>query len=135
MLANKGFLTKRKSTSKIIDNLNWGKEIAKKIASLNIGQSIIIGNHIVISIEGIEGTDNMIKRSKDLLFKDSYFIKTAKLNHNPQYDLPVFGLGTLKLLQNIGIRTIALEAGMVLIPEKEKVLQYANQSKMVIYGI
>ena len=110
-------------------------DIAKNIAGLNIGQSVITGDKMVISAEGIEGTDQMIKRSGPYILKKNYFIKTAKKGHNPMYDLPGFGLQTIKALNNIGIKIIGLEKDMVLIPDIEEVVNFANKNKMIIYGL
>lgn len=135
LIMPKGFLTRKKCSRKLMANLQWGRAMAARIADLNIGQSIIIGNHVVISVEGIEGTDEMIKRSQSILLKENCFIKVARKKQDVRYDLPVFGLQTLSLLNRVGIKTIALGSGMVLIPEMAKVVAQANKNKMVIYGI
>jgi len=135
LITPKGFLTQKRFGKKDLENLKWGYEKAQAIASLNIGQSIIIGNKVVVSVEGIEGTDKMISRSFNLVLKDNSFIKVAGKGHNPKYDLPAFGLSTVRLLYKAHIRKIVLEAGMVMIPQMEEVIQFANKQKMMIYGL
>ncbi len=134
-IMKKGLVTKTKCKKNDIKNLKWGFDIVKSIASLNIGQSIITGNKVVISVEGIEGTDDMIKRTKPYILKQNYFIKAARKGHNPMYDLPGFGLNTLKLLKQTGVNIIGLEKNVVLLPEIEKVIDFANKNRMVIYGL
>ncbi len=134
-MAQKGFITKKHCSKRDLNNILWGYEKVKHLALLNIGQSLLCGPKVVLSLEAIEGTDEMIRRSQGLLLKKNYFIKAAKKKHNPKYDLPVFGLTTIKLLHQVGIKMIGLEAGNVLIPEIEKVLPYADKEKMVIYGV
>ncbi|MDD5067148.1 MAG: UDP-2,3-diacylglucosamine diphosphatase LpxI [bacterium] len=131
----KGFLTRSRCSSRVLEDLKWGFQTARHLADLNIGQSLLAGHKVIVSVEGIEGTDRMILRSRDLLLKENYFLKAAKRSQNPKYDLPVFGLTTLKLLEQMKIRFIGLEAGMVLIPEQKEVIEYADRKKMVIYGI
>jgi len=135
LIIKPGCLTKKKAPKKDIKNIKWGFTIAKKIAALNIGQSVITSTKVIISVEGIEGTDAMIKRSQPYLLKKNYFIKVAREGHNPMFDLPGFGLNTLKLLKRIGISVIGLEKNMVLIPEIDKVIDFANKNYMVIYGL
>ena len=130
-----GFISRMRCKKKDIDNLKWGFRITKKIADLNIGQSIITGNRVVVSVEGIEGTDNMIDRSAPYILKKNYFIKAAKKGHNPAFDLPGFGLETLKSLNSIGIKIIGLEMNSVLVLEMERVIDFADKNKMMIYGI
>lgn len=134
-LVKRGFITKKHCSQKDLNYMRWGFEKVKHLALLNIGQSLLCGPKVVLSLEAIEGTDEMIRRSKGLLLKKNYFIKAAKKKHNPKYDLPVFGLTTVKWLHKVGIKMIGLEAGNVLIPEIEKVISYADKEKMVIYGI
>lgn len=134
-IMKKGFITKMKCRKHDINNLTWGFLKAKAIAELHIGQSVITGNKVVISAEGVEGTDEMIRRSRPYLLKKNYFIKAARKGHNPVFDLPVFGLETLKLLNQSGIKIIGLEKDIVLIPECERVIELAQKNKMVIYGI
>lgn len=131
----KGFLSKKKCSKKDLENIQWGYEKAKAVADLNIGQSLITGNKVVISVEGIEGTDKMIQRSKPFILKENYFVKVAKKNHNPRFDLPTFGLNTLKLLKQINVNRIGLESDMVMIPEWNDVIEFANKNRMVVYGI
>lgn len=135
LIVNKGCITKKKISKKDIASLKWGFIKAKEVALLGIGQSIITGNKIVISVEGIEGTDKMISRSKPLLLKENYFIKVVKKGHSLKYDLPAFGLNTIKSLRNLQINKIGLEAGMVMVPEMGKVLDFANKNHMCIYGL
>ncbi len=130
-----GYLTRKKCNKKELENIKYGFNIAKKVASLGIGQSIIVENKMVIAVEGIEGTDEMIKRASKYVKDNSIFIKVSKPKHNPKFDLPGFGLDTLKLLLKNNIKTIALESGWVLLIEREKIIQFANKHKMKIIGI
>ncbi len=131
----KGFITKKKCKKKDIENLKWGFQTAREIADMRIGQSIIIGKKVVLSVEAIEGTDKMITRARPNLLKHNYFIKVAQKGHNPAFDLPVFGLITLKLLNSCQVKIIGLEKDIVLIPEMEKVIEFADKNKIIIYGI
>jgi DUF1009 family protein len=130
-----GNLTISKITKEELDEIKFGYRIAKKVASAGIGQSIIIENRMIKSVEAIEGTDMCIKRTKKYVDKNAIFIKTSKARHNPKFDLPGFGLYTLKLLLKSNIKTIALQAGWVLLIEKNKIIDFANKHRMKIFGI
>ena len=63
-LASEGLmtLTKKKPSS---DILEFGINMAKNIAQLNIGQGIVIKDKTVIAVEAFEGTNKMLKRVGD----------------------------------------------------------------------
>jgi DUF1009 family protein len=134
-LMPQGNLTKLKFTKKEFEEAKLGFKICKGVNEYGIGQSIIIENKMVIAVEAIEGTDEMIKRSKRYLNNNAIFIKVAKENHNPKFDLPGFGMRTLKLLFECNIKKVALESDWVLLIEKEKIIKFANEKGMKIIGI
>ena len=103
-LASEGLmtLTKKKPSS---DILEFGINMAKNIAQLNIGQGIVIKDKTVIAVEAFEGTNKMLKRVGDLKLNNLIFFKTIKKNQDCRFDIPVFGLQTLELLQNLKIKT------------------------------
>lgn len=134
-LMPQGYITKFKCNKKEIENIRFGFNIAKKIAALGIGQSIVVEDKMVIAVEGIEGTDEMIKRAGKYIKKNGVFIKVVKPEHNPKFDLPGFGTKTLKLLLKNSIKTIALESDWTLLIHKEKLVRFANENRMKILGI
>ncbi len=137
IIAKKGYLSKYKLKRNIKKNIEWGYKIAKSIANLDIGQSVIVGDNVVISVEGIEGTDEMIKRSREYIFNSNktIFIKVARKNYDERFDLPTVGLNTLRLLKKIGIKNVIVEANTVLLPHYEKIIKFANENHIVILGI
>ncbi len=136
-LCPSGFVTKLKLKKKDIEIAEWGYSIGKSVANLDIGQSLIINNKTVISVEGIEGTDNMIRRSKKFIFEknNAFFIKVARKKYDPRFDLPTVGITTVKELFKIGVKNIVLESNVVLMPQYEKIIEFANKNKMCILGI
>lgn len=131
----KACLTRRRCRGKEEKNLLWAFGMARRLADLDIGQSLLAGNRAVIAVEAIEGTDQMICRSRGLLLKRACFVKRGRTRQNPKYDLPVFGLNTLKLLYRTGVNIIGLEAGAVLIPGMPEVIAFADRHRMIIHGL
>ena len=64
LLPSKGTLTKRYPSEKEKEDISFGFKIAKEIAQLDIGQTIIVKDKSVVSVEAMEGTDETIKRVK-----------------------------------------------------------------------
>ncbi|MBN1899258.1 MAG: UDP-2,3-diacylglucosamine diphosphatase LpxI [Spirochaetes bacterium] len=116
-------------------DLDTGFPIAKTIASLGIGQSLIVQNGMVIAVEAIEGTDEMINRSRPYLTRNAIFIKVSKPDHNPQFDIPGFGPQTLKNLIRANIKSIVLESDWVLLIDKKTIEKIASKHNVSIIGV
>ena len=132
-LASEGLmtLTKKKPSS---DILEFGINMAKNIAQLNIGQGIVIKDKTVIAVAAFEGPNKMLKRVGDLKLNNLIFFKTIKKNQDCRFDIPVFGLQTLELLQNLKIKTAVLEKNSVIIIDKAEVLKAAEKYKIQLIG-
>ena len=132
-LAHKGLMTNTKSS---IDEtvLQHGIHIAKSVASLDIGQGVVVNNGTVLAVEAFEGTDAMLRRAGSFEAKQPLFIKTVKPNQDYRFDVPVFGMKTIEVLHEANIPHAALEANKTLILQKEIVLQAASKYKITILG-
>ncbi len=131
-VATEGLMVKGKELD--LDTIAYGVKIAKELARLDIGQSVVVSEGTVIAVEAFEGTNAMLERAGALGAKRPIFIKTAKPRQDFRFDVPVIGLQTLEVLNAAGIHQIALEAGSTLILEKEKVLKQAKAYGMTLWG-
>lgn len=113
----------------------FGITIAREVARLNIGQSIIVNNGTVVAVEDFAGTDDLIRRVGNFRLKNGIFIKTTVMNKDFRFDVPIFGMTTLENLHNSNIRNVVLEADRVIILDKENVIRQADKYKISIVGI
>ena len=134
LFANQDNLTKIKPSHKAQENLNKALLIFKFFGKADVGQSMIIQNQIVLGLEAVEGTDNLIKRCKN--YKKSgdrgVLVKFSKYNQSNILDIPTIGKNTIKLLKDCNYEGIFLEKDSCLIIEKEKTVELANQNKIFI---
>ncbi len=114
--------------------IQHGIDLAKKVATLKIGQSVVVSKGTVLGVEGFDGTDGLISRIKDFHAPSPIFVKASHQNHDFRFDVPVFGMKTLELLHASGIEYAALEAKKVLILEKERVLARAKELRITLLG-
>jgi DUF1009 family protein len=135
ILAKKGFLTETKAKEKNIHDILFGYKIAKKISDLDIGQTVIVKDKIVIAVEAMEGTDECIKRGAKLAGNGFVVIKVSRPDQDMRFDIPVIGIKTIKLLKKYKSSGIAIEAGKTFLINKEKLLQMADKNKIFVYGI
>lgn len=132
-LADPGLMTGR-SVRDEEASIAHGIRIAKEVARLDIGQGVVVRKGTVISVEAFEGTDEMLRRANIHKTDRLIFVKTVKPNQDYRFDVPCFGLQTLKAMQEGGVSVACLEAGAVIILEKEKVLAEARECGITLYG-
>lgn len=130
----KGFFCGKKWNISQSD-LEHGMTIAREMARLDVGQGCVVSHGSVLAVEAWEGTDKMLERAGEFEAKDCLFAKTVKPNQDYRFDVPVIGERTVRKLAASHIENVAVEAGKVIILEKEKVAALANQNNIKIYGI
>lgn len=132
-LAQPGLMTAAKLKANMED-VEHGIKIAKEIARLNIGQSVVVSKGTVIAVEAYEGTDNMLRRAGSFDTHPLLFIKTVKPNQDFRFDVPVFGLKTLGVMREAKIDIAVLESEATIILEKDRVLNQATDWKIQLFG-
>ncbi|MDR1432870.1 MAG: UDP-2,3-diacylglucosamine diphosphatase LpxI [Puniceicoccales bacterium] len=116
------------------ENLKFGVRVAREVANLNIGQSVVVRRGTVIAVEDFAGTDELIARVGKFNLRDAIFVKTAKHSQDFRFDVPVFGMQTLEKLAAANIKYAALEAESVIILHKKDVLAFARERAIEIVG-
>ena len=116
------------------DYLAHGKQIAREIARLDIGQGCVVRKGTVIAVEAFEGTDEMIRRAGTFKTDNCLYIKTVKPNQDYRFDVPCFGLKTLETMHAANIRAAALESNRVIMIDKPEVLARARKLGISLLG-
>jgi UDP-2,3-diacylglucosamine hydrolase len=114
------------------DDVDLGWKIAKEIARLDIGQTIIVKNGTVVAVEALEGTNEAIKRGGVLAREGAVMVKVAKPKQDMRFDVPVIGLETIRICTEARLRVIAVEAEKTLLLERDAIVDLANRSKISI---
>ena len=132
-----GNFTKIKPSKISLSDIKKGKNILDCLGPMDIGQSIIIQQGDVLGIEAIEGTDNLIIRTKKFLKNGEKptLIKLVKRGQNLKADLPTIGLNTIRLCIQNSIGGIAYSANQTLFIDYKKIISKLSVSKFFLYGI
>ena len=73
-------------------DVDYGRPIANRIASMDIGQTIVVRDQAVVAVEAMEGTDSVIRRAGNLASKTALtVIKVSKPKQDMRFDIPVIG--------------------------------------------
>ena len=121
-----------------IQDIELGVKVLKQISDLDIGQSIVIQNGIVIGIECIEGTEKLIERCGELKYttgRKPILVKIKKTNQTKKGDLPSIGKNTVLQVKKAGFAGIAFDCNNGLVINKKAVINSANENKIFVYGI
>lgn len=123
-----GVLADYQPTERDLQDIEYGFEIAKEMGRLDVGQSIVVKNGMLLSVEAIEGTDECLKRAGQWARKKGgVVIKVAKPDQDQRFDVPTVGLRTLKTMKRAGLHLLATEANETLFLEPEEMIAFANR--------
>lgn len=130
-----GVLGANKPTENQMNDVNYGFWLAKEMGGLDVGQSVVIKDKMIMAVEALEGTDACIKRGAKLAKKDAIVVKVAKPKQDKRFDIPVIGMKTLKNMHKYRASLIAVEANETIIVDQERVIDYANRHEIVIMAV
>lgn len=113
-------------------DIHFGYPLAKAVAGLDIGQTIVVKDRMVVAVEGAEGTDECILRAGELAGPGSVVIKVSKPQQDLRYDIPIIGPDTVNTMTRAGCSALALSAGRSLVFHREEVKRMALESGITI---
>jgi len=135
ILAKKGCLTKRIPTKNECEDIEFGKDIAMGIGELDIGQTVVVKDQVILAIEAIEGTDEAIKRGGRLGNGQAVVVKMSKPNQDMRFDIPVIGMETIHSLKDVKASVLAIEADKTIVLDKEEMVRIADKEGISIVAI
>ena len=130
-----GVLGKHKPTKEQMDDVNYGFWLAKEMGKIDVGQSVVIKDKMIMAVEAIEGTDSCIKRGAKLAKRGAVIVKVAKPKQDKRFDIPAIGMKTLRTMRCKRASLIAVEANETIIVDQEKVIKYADEHDIVIMAV
>ena len=137
LLAHTGVLTKKKPDKEDEEDIRRGVEVATALGKLDVGQSVVIQQGLVLGLEGIEGTDKLIKRCAEYVRKGKkpILVKLRKQQQDMRIDLPTIGPKSIERAHESGLEGLAIHAGNGLIVDEEDTISLANKYRMFIIGV
>ena len=118
-------------------DVDFGFGIAKAIARLEIGQTVVVKKGTVLAVEGLEGTDPCLRRGGELAGRngEAVAVKVARENHDFRFDIPCVGPQTLEVCAASRIAVLALESGKALLLEQEACEQLARKNSISLVTV
>jgi len=131
-LPQPGTLTKRAPDQRERSDVEYGLEIARGIAGMDLGQTIVVRDRACVAIEAMEGTDAVIRRAGELVRGRLTVVKIAKPDQDMRFDVPVVGVPTIESMKDSGATCLCLTAGKTLMFDREAMVKLADKHKIAI---
>ncbi|MAE63523.1 MAG: hypothetical protein CMJ18_04565 [Phycisphaeraceae bacterium] len=135
-MASAGNMTRHAPSATQLADIEFALPIIRRLGELDIGQSLAVRDREVIAVEAIEGTDEMIRRAGALCRSGKWtLLKTAKPQQDPRFDVPTVGLLTIENLHRHGATCLAVEAGSVILLDRDEMIAAADRMGVAIVGV
>ncbi len=134
-MAAEGVMTRRGFSDHEKSDVAYGRPIAHRIASMDIGQTVVVRDQAIVAVEAMEGTDAVVRRAGELAGKKKLtVVKVSKPKQDMRYDVPVVGVPTIENMVAAGATALALDAHRTLILDKNRFLDIADQNGIAVVG-
>ena len=128
-----GVLTRRAPDEREAGDIAYGREIARQIAGLDLGQTVVIRDRACVAVEAMEGTDEAIERAARIVDGGSLVVvKVSKPRQDMRFDVPVVGLKTVEVMQRCRVTALAMDAGRTLLFDRARVIDAADAAGIAI---
>ena len=143
-----GTLTNRKPNAAERADIEYGLEIARDMAALDLGQTIVVRAKACVAVEAMEGTDETIRRAGELLAGGRQtrkrlrltsgaltVLKLSKPDQDMRFDVPVIGVPTIETMIAAGATCLCVSEGKTLMFDRDEMIALANKHKLAIVAV
>ncbi len=127
-----GVLTAVEPTPAQLADIDFGLGLARRFADLDIGQTLVVKDRAVVAVEGMEGTDETIRRGGRLAGPGFVAVKAGRTSQDMRLDVPAVGLDTVRSLVRAGGGALGLDALKVAFFQKREALALAEARGIAI---
>ncbi|MGE5279797.1 MAG: LpxI family protein [Deltaproteobacteria bacterium] len=130
-----GVLTRTQPDERVWQDIHFGFDMAKRVAGLDIGQTLVVNHGAIVAVEAIEGTDAAIRRAGNVSNGGIVVVKVSKPNQDMRFDIPVVGPRTIRQLARVRGRCLAIEAGKTLMIDRPECVARADRHGIAIVAL
>ena len=133
LLPGAGVLTRRKPSHEEYADMTYGLSLARNLAAMDIGQTVVVSSQACIAVEAMEGTDETIARAARIAVgRPLVVVKVGKPKQDMRFDVPVVGLPTIATMKASGATALAIDAQRTLLFDREALIAAANDAGIAI---
>jgi len=133
LLPSEGVLTRRAPDEAEVADIEYGRRIARQIAGLDLGQTVVVRDRACVAIEAMEGTDETIERAARIASGQRLVVvKVSKPRQDMRFDVPVIGLQTIEVMRRSNATALGIDAGRTLLFDREGLVRAADEGGIAI---
>ena len=130
-----GCWSERQPTGEEWSDLRQGLRLARACADTGIGQTVVVKHGVVAAVEALEGTTAAIQRGAELAGPGAVVVKAVGSQNDYRFDVPAIGPDTIDAAAAGGATVVAIEAGRVLLVERETLMARANRAGIAVAAV
>jgi len=127
-----GLLTARAPDAREVNDIAIGRRVIKDTSHLDIGQTVVVKDGMILAVEAFEGTDKAIRRGGKLGGRGAVVVKVPKHGHDMRFDIPVIGSRTLHSLRKAKATCLAIEEGGAILLHKDELIARADAMGLAV---
>jgi UDP-2,3-diacylglucosamine hydrolase len=133
LLPSVGVLTKRKPDTREAEDIEYGLGVARHIAAMDLGQTVVVRDRACVAIEAMEGTDETIERAARITGgAELTVVKVSKPKQDMRFDVPVVGLPTVEVMKRCKATALAIDAHRTLLFDRVELIAAADAAGITI---
>ena len=143
LLMPEGCVTRRTPDKHAVADIARGRDVLGALGPFDIGQAVVVIDGHVVAVEGVEGTDQLLRRIADLRADGriratagrGVLVKAPKSSQDLRYDLPAIGPRTIEGAAAAGLSGVAVVAGNTVVAEAQAMIEAADKADLFVTGL
>jgi UDP-2,3-diacylglucosamine hydrolase len=143
LLMPEGGITRRLPDKDATTDIARGRDVLRALGPFDVGQAAVVIDGHVVGIEGIEGTDELLKRIASLRAAGriraatgrGVLVKVPKSSQDLRFDLPTVGSRTVEGVALAGLSGVAVVAGNTVVADPQAMIEAADQAGLFVTGL
>ncbi len=116
-------------------DVDHGFRTARLLAGAGVGQTIVLKRGLIAAVEASEGTTETIRRGLALAGPGAVVVKAVAAENDYRFDVPSVGPETLEVMTAGRAAALAIEAGRVLVLERERAVEMADRAALALVSV
>jgi hypothetical protein len=143
LLMPQGCITKTVPDRDAMTDIAKGGDVLRALGSFDIGQAAVVIDGHVVGVEGIEGTDELLRRIASLRASGriragtgrGVLVKAPKAAQDLRFDLPTVGSRTVAGAAAAGLAGVAVIAGNTVVADPQAMIEAADAAGLFVTGL
>lgn len=143
LLMPEGCATRRLPGQDAKSDIARGRDVLGALGPFDIGQAVVVIDGHVVGVEGVEGTDELLRRIAELrgggriraAAGRGVLVKAPKSSQDLRYDLPAIGPRTIEGAAAAGLAGVAVIAGNTVVADPQTVIETADTAGLFVVGL